>query len=74
MNAQNYSRGNTKEGQRRSLQKRNQIVIKREKTTKIIDATIPGDNIIIDKEKKKIAKYQNLKESFRDFKTFKKII
>ena len=59
-----------KKKQRRSLQKGNQIAIKREKTAKIIDATIPGDNIIIDKEKKKIGKYQNLKESLRDFKTF----
>ena len=54
------------------MQKRNQIVIKREKTTKIIDATIPGDNIIIDKEKKKIAKYQNLKESSETLKPLKK--
>ena len=62
--------GILKKQQRRSLQKGNQIAIKREKTAKIIDATIPGDNIIIDKEKKKIGKYQNLKESLRDFKTF----
>ena len=62
--------GILKKKQRRSLQKGNQIAIKREKTAKIIDATIPGDNIIIDKEKKKIGKYQNLKESLRDFKTF----
>ena len=61
--------GILKKQQRRSLQKGNQIAIKREKTAKIIDATIPGDNIIIDKEKKKIGKYQNLKESLRDFKT-----
>ena len=62
--------GILKKQQRRSLQKGNQIAIKREKTAKIIDATIPGDNIIIDKEKKKIGKYQNVKESLRDFKTF----
>ena len=62
--------GILKKQQRRSLQKGNQIAIKREKTAKIIDATIPGDNIIIDKEKKKIGKYRNLKESLRDFKTF----
>ena len=52
------------------MQKGNQIAIKREKTAKIIDATIPGDNIIIYKEKKKIGKYQNVKESLRDFKAF----
>ena len=36
------------------------IVNKMEKTSIIIDVEIPGDKRIIDKEKKKIEKYQNL--------------
>ena len=37
------------------------IVNKMEKTIKIIDVAVPGDKRIIDKEKEKIEKYQNLK-------------
>ena len=37
------------------------IVNKMEKTAIIIDVAIPGDKRIIDKEKEKIEKYQNLK-------------
>ena len=37
------------------------IFTKMEKTAIIIDVAIPGDTRIIDKEKEKIEKYQNLK-------------
>ena len=37
------------------------IVNKMEKTAFIIDVPIPGDKRIIDKEKEKIEKYQNIK-------------
>ena len=37
------------------------IVNKMEKTAIIIDIAIPGDKTIIDKEKEKIEKYQNIK-------------
>ena len=41
------------------------IVNKMEKTTIIIDVAIPGDKKIIDKEKEKIEKYQNLKREIQ---------
>ena len=41
------------------------IVNKMEKTTIIIDVAIPGDKRIIDKEKEKIEKYQNLKREIQ---------
>ena len=47
------------------------IVNKMEKTAIIIDVAIPGDKTIIDKEKEKIEKYQNIK---RDFCTLRKLI
>ena len=37
------------------------IANKMEKTAIIIDIAIPGDKTIIDKEKEKIEKYQNIK-------------
>ena len=37
------------------------IVNKMEETAIIIDVAIPGDKTIIDKEKEKIEKYQNIK-------------
>ena len=41
------------------------IVKKMEKTAIIIDVAIPGDKRIIDKEKEKIEKYQNLKRKIQ---------
>ena len=43
-----------------------------EKRAIITDVAIPGDKRIIDKEKEKIGKYQNLKR-FRDFGTLTKL-
>ena len=41
------------------------IVNKMEKTAIIIDVAIPGDKTIIDKEKEKIEKHQNIKREIR---------
>ena len=41
------------------------IVKKMEKTAIIINVAIPGDKRIIDKEKEKIEKYQNLKRKIQ---------
>ena len=49
------------------------IVNKMEKTAIIIDVAIPGDKKTIDKEKKKIEKYQNLKREIQRFWNLKKI-
>ena len=57
------------------VERRSDIVIvnKMEKTAIIIDAAIPGDKRIIDKEKEKIEKYQNLKREIQRFWKLKKI-
>ena len=46
----------------RDMERRPDIVIanKMEKTATILDVALLGDNKIIDKEKEKIEKYQNL--------------
>ena len=49
------------------------IVNKMEETAIIIDVAIPGDKKTIDKEKKKIEKYQNLKREIQRFWNLKKI-
>ena len=49
------------------------IVNKMEKTTIIIDVAIPRDKRIIDKEKEKIEKYQNLKREILRLWNIKKI-
>ena len=49
------------------------IVNKMEKTAIIIDAAIPGDKRVIDKEKEKIEKYQNLKREIQRLSNLKKI-
>ena len=49
------------------------IVNKMEKTAIIIDVAIPGDKRIIDKEKVKIEKYQNLKRKIQRLWNLKKI-
>ena len=56
------------------MERRLDIVIanKMEKTAIIIDASIPGDKIIISKEKEKIEKYQNLKREIRRLWNLKK--
>ena len=56
------------------MERRLDIVIanKMEKTAIIIDAAIPGDKIIISKEKEKIEKYQNLKREIRRLWNLKK--
>ena len=49
------------------------IVNKTEKRAIIIDIAIPGDKIIIDKEKEKIEKYQNVKREIQRLWNLKKI-
>ena len=49
------------------------IVNKMEKSVVIIDVAVPGDKRIIDKEKEKIEKYQNLKRKILRLWNLKKI-
>ena len=49
------------------------IVNKTEKRAILIDIAIPGDKIIIDKEKEKIEKYQNVKREIQRLWNLKKI-
>ena len=49
------------------------ILNKMEKTAIIIDVAIPGDKRIIDKEKEKTEKYQNLKREIQRLWNLKKI-
>ena len=49
------------------------ILNKMEKTATIIDVAIPGDKRIIDKEKEKTEKYQNLKREIQRLWNLKKI-